>query len=183
MPIYSLWSLCVFGCVLLSPLPPLSAQLLLSPSMAMPRMMSNRTSGERARKHRAEAVALRRHPRLAATSARAALWTTMATSSLPRRGRRERRGATTRSSPARSRWPRRLGAPARVAAAGARSTSWPRFVCQGCGGQDTTAGAWRPGCGVLTRAGTDEGRVRACGCDNPPRKVPYYRLRPIHFGH
>jgi hypothetical protein len=21
------------------------------------------------------------------------------------------------------------------------------------------------------------------GCDNPPRKVPYYRLRPIHFGH
>jgi hypothetical protein len=41
----------VFGCVLLSPLPPLSAQLLLSPSIAMPRMMSNRTSGERARKH------------------------------------------------------------------------------------------------------------------------------------
>jgi hypothetical protein len=24
-------------------------------------------------------------------------------------------------------------------------------------------------------------RVRMC--DNPPRKVPYYRLRPIHFGH
>jgi hypothetical protein len=21
------------------------------------------------------------------------------------------------------------------------------------------------------------------GCDNPPRKIPYYRLRPIHFGH
>jgi hypothetical protein len=20
------------------------------------------------------------------------------------------------------------------------------------------------------------------GCDNPPRKIPYYRLRPIHFG-
>jgi hypothetical protein len=20
-------------------------------------------------------------------------------------------------------------------------------------------------------------------CDNPPRKVPYYRLRPIHFDH
>jgi hypothetical protein len=20
-------------------------------------------------------------------------------------------------------------------------------------------------------------------CDNPPRKIPYYRLRPIHFGH
>jgi hypothetical protein len=19
-------------------------------------------------------------------------------------------------------------------------------------------------------------------CDNPPRKIPYYRLRPIHFG-
>jgi hypothetical protein len=20
-------------------------------------------------------------------------------------------------------------------------------------------------------------------CDNPPRKIPYYRLGPIHFGH
>jgi hypothetical protein len=20
-------------------------------------------------------------------------------------------------------------------------------------------------------------------CDNPPKKIPYYRLRPIHFGH
>jgi hypothetical protein len=20
-------------------------------------------------------------------------------------------------------------------------------------------------------------------CDNPPRKIPYYRLRPVHFGH
>jgi hypothetical protein len=20
-------------------------------------------------------------------------------------------------------------------------------------------------------------------CDNPPRKIPYYRLRPIHLGH
>jgi hypothetical protein len=26
-----------------------------------------------------------------------------------------------------------------------------------------------------------EGHVLSC--DNPPRKVPYYRLRPIHFGH
>jgi hypothetical protein len=25
---------------------------------------------------------------------------------------------------------------------------------------------------------SDEGE-----CDNPPRKIPYYRLRPIHFGH
>jgi hypothetical protein len=26
--------------------------------------------------------------------------------------------------------------------------------------------------------------VNAAGdCDNPPRKIPYYRLRPIHFGH
>jgi hypothetical protein len=24
--------------------------------------------------------------------------------------------------------------------------------------------------------------LSAC-CDNPPRKIPYYRLRPIHFGH
>jgi nucleobase transporter 1/2 len=23
----------------------------------------------------------------------------------------------------------------------------------------------------------------ATACDNPPRKIPYYRLRPIHFGH
>jgi hypothetical protein len=20
-------------------------------------------------------------------------------------------------------------------------------------------------------------------CDNPPRKIPYHRLNPIHFGH
>jgi hypothetical protein len=25
--------------------------------------------------------------------------------------------------------------------------------------------------------------VYAASCDNPPRKIPYYRLRPIHFGH
>jgi hypothetical protein len=25
--------------------------------------------------------------------------------------------------------------------------------------------------------------IVAGGCDNPPRKIPYYRLRPIHFGH
>jgi hypothetical protein len=25
--------------------------------------------------------------------------------------------------------------------------------------------------------------TEVCGCDNPPRKIPYYRLRPIHFGH
>jgi hypothetical protein len=24
---------------------------------------------------------------------------------------------------------------------------------------------------------------REYDCDNPPRKIPYYRLRPIHFGH
>jgi hypothetical protein len=29
-----------------------------------------------------------------------------------------------------------------------------------------------------TFADTDER-----GCDNPPRKIPYYLLRPIHFGH
>jgi hypothetical protein len=34
----------------------------------------------------------------------------------------------------------------------------------------------------------DEERRRVIGeelrkCDNPPRKIPYYRLRPIHFGH
>jgi hypothetical protein len=26
-------------------------------------------------------------------------------------------------------------------------------------------------------------RYQLRNCDNPPRKVPYYRLRPIHFGH
>jgi hypothetical protein len=25
--------------------------------------------------------------------------------------------------------------------------------------------------------------LEEAACDNPPRKVPYYRLRPIHFGH
>jgi hypothetical protein len=25
--------------------------------------------------------------------------------------------------------------------------------------------------------------IKDAECDNPPRKVPYYRLRPIHFGH
>jgi pre-mRNA-processing factor 39 len=24
--------------------------------------------------------------------------------------------------------------------------------------------------------------VMGTDCDNPPRKIPYYRLRPIHFG-
>jgi hypothetical protein len=26
-------------------------------------------------------------------------------------------------------------------------------------------------------------RSQGGACDNPPRKIPYYRLRPIHFGH
>jgi hypothetical protein len=25
--------------------------------------------------------------------------------------------------------------------------------------------------------------VKERRCDNPPRKIPYYRLRPIRFGH
>jgi hypothetical protein len=25
--------------------------------------------------------------------------------------------------------------------------------------------------------------VSLCCCDNPPRKIPYYRLKPIHYGH
>jgi hypothetical protein len=29
----------------------------------------------------------------------------------------------------------------------------------------------------------DLGARREERCDNPPRKVLYYRLRPIHFGH
>jgi hypothetical protein len=35
-----------------------------------------------------------------------------------------------------------------------------------------------PLCYALGRRAGGGGR-----CDNPPRKVPYYRLRPIHFGH
>jgi hypothetical protein len=27
------------------------------------------------------------------------------------------------------------------------------------------------------------GRTVEAYYDNPPRKIPYYRLRPIHFGH
>jgi hypothetical protein len=26
-------------------------------------------------------------------------------------------------------------------------------------------------------------RLMPYSCDNPPRKIPYYRLRPTHFGH
>jgi hypothetical protein len=31
---------------------------------------------------------------------------------------------------------------------------------------------------TTTALDTDEERE----CDNPPRKIPYYRLKPIHFG-
>jgi hypothetical protein len=34
----------------------------------------------------------------------------------------------------------------------------------------------------LGGATSDEVIIRNL-CDNPPRKIPYYRLRPIHFGH
>jgi hypothetical protein len=30
---------------------------------------------------------------------------------------------------------------------------------------------------------TEEDLAHLDFCDNPPRKIPYYRLRPIHFGH
>jgi hypothetical protein len=43
-------------------------------------------------------------------------------------------------------------------------------------------GMRRPGEGApgdgLHRPDVDEAE-----CDNPPRKIPYYRLRPIPFGH
>jgi hypothetical protein len=32
--------------------------------------------------------------------------------------------------------------------------------------------------GRVSRSAARGGR-----CDNPPRKIPYYRLTPIHFGH
>jgi hypothetical protein len=50
-----------------------------------------------------------------------------------------------------------------------------RRLCFSLGkeGADTVRGRMTPG-----YVGIGEGE-----CDNPPRKVPYYRLRPIHFGH
>jgi hypothetical protein len=38
--------------------------------------------------------------------------------------------------------------------------------------------------GVAVRRAPEPGPIRSDrGCDNPPRKVPYYCPRPIHFGH
>jgi hypothetical protein len=34
-----------------------------------------------------------------------------------------------------------------------------------------------------TEPGRDQRHPRPVGCDNPPRKIPYYHLKPIHFGH
>jgi hypothetical protein len=34
--------------------------------------------------------------------------------------------------------------------------------------------------GDKSKHGADGGGL---GCDNPPRKIPYYLLRAIHFGH
>jgi hypothetical protein len=34
--------------------------------------------------------------------------------------------------------------------------------------------------GDKSKHGADGGGL---GCDNPPRKILYYRVRPIHFGH
>jgi hypothetical protein len=34
-----------------------------------------------------------------------------------------------------------------------------------------------------TEAGGDQEEASVAPCDNPPRKIPYYRLKPIHFGH
>jgi hypothetical protein len=39
------------------------------------------------------------------------------------------------------------------------------------------------GCAVLLELGSSRGDLRLPLCDNPPRKIPYYRLKPIHFGH
>jgi hypothetical protein len=36
-------------------------------------------------------------------------------------------------------------------------------------------------CGATARAGAGEPQEGVC--DNPPRKIPYYRLTLIHFGH
>jgi hypothetical protein len=34
-----------------------------------------------------------------------------------------------------------------------------------------------------TSRGSSPGSSSTTSCDNPPKKIPYYRLRPIHFGH
>jgi hypothetical protein len=36
---------------------------------------------------------------------------------------------------------------------------------------------------ALTHRERERERREEEKCDNPPRKIPYYRLRPIHFGH
>jgi hypothetical protein len=36
---------------------------------------------------------------------------------------------------------------------------------------------------MLTNEGPIRQTIEGGSCDNPPRKVPYYRLRPVHFGH
>jgi hypothetical protein len=36
---------------------------------------------------------------------------------------------------------------------------------------------------IMVRKEDEEKTSFITPCDNPPRKVPYYRLRPIHFGH
>jgi hypothetical protein len=66
------------------------------------------------------------------------------------------------------------------------------FVRRSSGGGDETARRWDPSSRARIRLGEDTavggGGRRAAPdlvpcCDNPPRKIPYYRLRPIHFGH
>jgi hypothetical protein len=44
-----------------------------------------------------------------------------------------------------------------------------------------TSRTWRPG--LLSHHACSPPIYEHHGCDNPPRKIPYYRLRPIHFGH
>jgi hypothetical protein len=34
---------------------------------------------------------------------------------------------------------------------------------------------------ITSKGGKDRGGTTYC--DNPPRKIPYYRLKPTHFGH
>jgi hypothetical protein len=36
--------------------------------------------------------------------------------------------------------------------------------------------------GAMSLAMAALGVTWPANCDNPPRKIPYYRLRPIHFG-
>jgi hypothetical protein len=115
MPICSLRILCVFGCVLLCEF----GCVLVSPlSFSFPHAWRHR--GRQVARHPVSAHASACVEAVALSSSSLSLAATLAVllSDPRRRGRRAGRGAMPWSLLVRWRWPRRLGAPAMVAAAG-----------------------------------------------------------------